>query len=389
MISLRECCDNIKEIEKEHTSFMFLHIEPLINFYIEVFVLIEEISSNTNNKYIIEAVKDIGDLNAGIKKSLLQPFFKKRDFIKTISDYKNIKFDDKLIFDRILISKIIEDLMYLKTEVKNILAFKVYDDSTTACRDLSIYISISNDIEFLLPKIFNYKWFISQGPDTTWNAYKLTSKLGINICSYCNRQYTFTVSSSNTHTTRPELDHFLPKGENPLFALSFYNLIPSCTVCNRDLKGSMPFEANTHFSPYDDNPKHGFLKYNYKPLTYDGSVGLTDEITIELKIDDPSNTELAKKLQSNINVFNYEDIAAHHRDVAQEIIRKRYFSEDNYIQILQETFPDANLSLEEAYRYAYGNFYGEKDFAKRPLAKLTKDIAINVGSIYEYKESDK
>ncbi|OAB81846.1 hypothetical protein [Cochleicola gelatinilyticus] len=384
MISLRECCGNIEEIEKEHTSFIILQIEPIVDFYIELFQLIEVFTLKTKNNKIIESVKHIGYLSAGKKKSLLQPLFKKKDFIKTISDYKNVKFDNKLTFERRMIPGILNSLNILKEDLKDILAMKVYDDSYYKVRLKKIYFILLDDISFLFTKIFNYKWFISQGPDTPWNAYKLTSRLGINICPYCNRQYTFTVSSSNSHTTRPELDHFLHKGENPLFALSFYNLIPSCTVCNRDLKGSIPFEANTHFSPYDENPKHGFLNYNYKPLTYDGSVGLTDEIIIELEINDPSKTILTKKLQSNIDVFKYEDIAIHHRDVAQEIIRKRYFSEDNYIQILQDTFPEANLSLEEAYRYAYGNFYAEKDFAKRPLAKLTKDIAINVGSVHQY-----
>lgn len=107
-----------------------------------------------------------------------------------------------------------------------------------------------------------------------------------------------------------------------------------------------------------------------------------------VRLDFSTINECAKNLESNLKVFRYNNIAFHHRGVAQEIIRKRHFSEDNYMQILQNTFPNAHLSIEEAYKYAYGNFYDEKDFAKRPLAKLTKDIAINVGAIHTLNEDN-
>jgi hypothetical protein len=385
MISIRECCDKVEEIEQEHTSFMRSHIEPIIDFYIELFDYMITINRRTNDENINEYVKSISTKTVS-RKSLLRPIFKKKEFIKKVSDCKNIKFDNKLKIVRSSLPELVKDLKFLKAELVEILRFKVYDDEDDIVRNKTLYVSLFSDIEMLMPKIFDYKWFIRQKADTEWNPFKLSTMLGMNVCPYCNRQYTFTVSNSNRHTTRPELDHFLPKGEYPLFALSFYNLIPSCTVCNRDLKGSTSFDPTTHFSPYDENLRHEFLKYDYSPLTYEGSVGLSDDITLKLKINNSCDESLSIKLESNMKVFKYNDIAIHHRDVAQEIIRKRAISEDRYIQILQETFPNANLTLEEAYRYAYGNFYNEKDFGKRPLAKLTKDIAINVGSIHPYKD---
>ena len=35
-----------------------------------------------------------------------------------------------------------------------------------------------------------------------------------------------------------DLDHFLPKSICPLVGLSFYNFVPSCSVCNEKLKGA-------------------------------------------------------------------------------------------------------------------------------------------------------
>ncbi|WP_411377680.1 hypothetical protein ACLHWR_05170 [Flavobacterium psychrophilum] len=92
------------------------------------------------------------------------------------------------------------------------------------------------------------------------------------------------------------------------------------------------------------------------------------------------------KIDGNTKVFELNKIINEHKDIVQEIIKKRHISNDNYIDTLQKTFPEAKLTLEEAYRLAYGNFYGEKDFNKRPLAKLTKDIAVSIGSLKKYSK---
>ncbi len=47
-----------------------------------------------------------------------------------------------------------------------------------------------------------------------------------------------------------ELDHFYPKSRMPFFALSFYNLIPSCRSCNATEKRDKDFCISTHVNPY-------------------------------------------------------------------------------------------------------------------------------------------
>ncbi|MGO8608650.1 hypothetical protein ACC848_37385, partial [Rhizobium johnstonii] len=141
-------------------------------------------------------------------------------------------------------------------------------------------------INFLLKKVFDYEeWFDKLTPDREWGPYQLTQKLGIKVCCYCNRQYTFSLSKGKNKITRPELDHFLPKNENPLLALSFFNLIPSCTICNRDCKGKISFSYKDYFSPYETNSKHALLRYDYIPTSYAGSVGQKDEIKVFIKND--------------------------------------------------------------------------------------------------------
>ena len=69
-----------------------------------------------------------------------------------------------------------------------------------------------------------------------------------------------------------------------------------------------------------------------------------------------------------------------HNDIVQELILKKQQYPDEYLEIIS-TFFEGSLSREEAYRLAFGNYHDEKDFHKRPLSKLTKDIATELGLI--------
>lgn len=60
----------------------------------------------------------------------------------------------------------------------------------------------------------------------------------INTCFYCNRAYINSYEVSKASKKRQfDLDHFIPKKVCPLFAISLYNFIPSCQICNSRVKG--------------------------------------------------------------------------------------------------------------------------------------------------------
>jgi len=64
-----------------------------------------------------------------------------------------------------------------------------------------------------------------------YGAYTFVQTLDLKTCPYCNRNYTFLVNDE-TGKLRPEIDHFYPKSIYPFLAMSFFNLIPSCSICN-------------------------------------------------------------------------------------------------------------------------------------------------------------
>jgi hypothetical protein len=114
------------------------------------------------------------------------------------------------------------------------------------------------------------------------------------------------------------------------------------------------------------------LKFNYHPININGACGLTDEITIKLEI---RNNALRKKLiQNNCRIFHLNDIYKEHKDIVREIIRKHYISGGEYLKTLAKSFPKIFTSAEELYQMAFGNYYSEIDFHKRPLGKITRDI---------------
>ena len=69
----------------------------------------------------------------------------------------------------------------------------------------------------------------------------------VHTCYYCNIDFINTFKKNNETKNAFTLDHVLEKADYPFLALSLYNLVPSCYVCNSKVKNSkIPFDD---FSP--------------------------------------------------------------------------------------------------------------------------------------------
>lgn len=123
-----------------------------------------------------------------------------------------------------------------------------------ACADDAERAEFRQDLE----DIFDYSGFISKNK-AGWNAYELCKLSKYRTCPYCNQAYAFTVvqqhdivKGKTVKSFRPTLDHFLPKSRFPHLAISLNNLVPSCSICNSSLKGSIDFHAEEHLHPFED-----------------------------------------------------------------------------------------------------------------------------------------
>ena len=249
----------------------------------------------------------------------------------------------------------------------------------------------SDDIEkkLCLPKefletVFNYKNLTEDGFEEEngerWTNYTLTEALQAKTCFYCNRHCTHTIrNQKGKKKGSPTLDHFFDKGTFPLLRLNFYNLIPSCYTCNSICKGGKEFRLDKNIHPHLEGFENN-VKFKWQPKDVSAAQGFSANNIILLHYPEGISNERKIKIENNIDTFGLKDAYNTHTDIVQELILKKQKYPDNYIAVIS-TFFDGNLSKEEAYRLAFGNYLDEKDHHKRPLSKLTKDIAEDLGLI--------
>lgn len=204
-----------------------------------------------------------------------------------------------------------------------------------------------------------------EGKDGKANGVWLTQRLGIKTCPYCNRQYTFTIKQSTTHPSiRPQFDHFLPKSKYPLLALSFYNLIPACSECNR-IKGNKEVDIY----PYNDDFDSNGLKFK---------VGMRDKSSnIVVKALDTSDFEIFIEngdKNKNVTGLGLTELYNEHKDYVAEIIQKCQAYNTNYYKTLIQTYRGMNMSESDIHRMIWSAYIDDGKQGRRPLSKLTRDI---------------
>lgn len=255
---------------------------------------------------------------------------------------------------------------------------------------------VSEELVFILEKykekiidrrqdIYNnydyYKRYDSK--DILWGPYALLIELGLTVCPYCNRTFIHTYFGKDGKT-RAELDHFLAKSKYPYLSVSFYNLVPSCSVCNSNLKKVDDFTYATHLNPYVKGFENEF-RFTVKPIkdhtgrqNLDFLYGKSNKFRIDI-VEKNCDSELAKKINANIKVFKLVELNNFHKDYVSELIRKSIIYNESRINELVNFKDNKNKNLfaskEEVLNMIVGNYTNKKDFDKRILSKLLRDIA--------------
>lgn len=231
-------------------------------------------------------------------------------------------------------------------------------------------------------KLFNYNYFSKKSDNGRYDGYELANKLSIRSCLYCNRNYTLTVKRGIRKIdkiTRPEFDHFFDKDENPLLALSIYNLIPSCKICNSTLKGRKKFNLNNNLHPYiDDIIK--FYKYKYIPHDVKSILGGASNLAVEIEVNS-GNASVDKKITNSKEIFKLEEIFSSHSDELKDLFDIKHRFSDRYFEELFKKYNTLGLNYDEVYKVVFGTYYQEKDFSKRPFSKIKNDILKELGII--------
>ncbi len=234
-----------------------------------------------------------------------------------------------------------------------------------------------DDQNTILENIFDYSTF-REYRSSIINGYWLATELGIDCCPYCNRNYTMShqqkydlIKKENKYVF-PSFDHFYPKEIYPLLALSFYNLIPCCTLCNSDYKGAKdPNDVNKSdykiLHPYTEFENDHF-SFDFIPEKYEGLIGKNKKIDLKINY---KNDLLKSDLEKSISFFGILENYRNHLNLIQDIIDKKITFGDKYLSIIQGAY---GIDFHTTYRMLFETHYDNDKLYKLPFSKLKKDI---------------
>ena len=122
-----------------------------------------------------------------------------------------------------------------------------------------------------------YTIFVTNGYEKLKRKAEFYAALDVKVCPYCNRCLIEPIDDGNgKRTVVGELDHFYCKSKYPYLAVSLYNLVPTCGICNgksrkgeKDLCGTM-FQ-NPYLLPDNDGMTFGFKPTGVSAINYEDS----------------------------------------------------------------------------------------------------------------------
>lgn len=200
------------------------------------------------------------------------------------------------------------------------------------------------------------------------SAYNILKKMKVNVCPYCNRQYTFTLENNSM---RPQFDHFYPKSLYPYLAVSIFNLIPSCSICNQ-AKSSLDTYKEPILYPYEDEFGET-AKFAVDTEDIKSFLGIGENFELSINYSE-MHSATQEKIKKQNNVLHLEKMYNMHKDYVCDITLNQYINSDDRVNEILLKFPDLFDSKEDVLSVLHMNDIRKDNWGKRPLSKLTHDI---------------
>lgn len=205
--------------------------------------------------------------------------------------------------------------------------------------------------------------------------HKLLEAMHISVCPYCNRQYITIFVDNNEREVKStaDIDHFYGKANYPFLALSLYNFVPSCPICNSRFKLQRDFFLVPHVNPY----KRGFETDGiFRLSNLDALLGNTSSSEPIFELVSPTHNQ---EVENSIQTFHLSAVYQSHADYVKELIIKAKVYSDKQLEEYLHNFKDLFNDKKEMKNILYGTYLQSADSGKRPLAKLALDILIDLG----------
>lgn len=276
------------------------------------------------------------------------------------------------------------------------------------------------EIQKICKDIFNYNKFAKEQEDAYW----LLRELKVRVCPYCNRVYTTTLPTREElekaergeeyKATRATFDHFYCQSQYPYLALSLFNLIPSCNICNSNKSSNNQeiiypydeeFGKNAVFRLVPDleeekegsNVLHcltGESDRFFVRLMGKGVVSFLKKASLEFRLSDIEEEDYRKRIIGSMELFHIEELYNELKPEIMDILRNRYYFNDEYIDSVicpllkeREERNGKSVSDEQARHMAMDMLFCTRlrpeEWKERPLSKLKADILGYIDSLYK------
>lgn len=216
----------------------------------------------------------------------------------------------------------------------------------------------------LLNDIFQYDNWRSNGKGN-----EMFDLIGISVCPYCNIGHVFFDDDAGKLIV--SYDHYYDKANYPFLALTFSNLIPSCSTCNQNYKSIFQFNTDTHLHPYlDDYNTRCTFRFVYTEYSNRSNILIDIEAENDIR---SGRYNLDFSLAAR---YNLDDI---HRNLKMLYHLALQYDETNKISMLNLT---GLQNIREVEKEICGKFnipFHPMEILQTQYGKLRRDIAKETG----------
>ncbi|RGN79530.1 HNH endonuclease [Segatella copri] len=191
---------------------------------------------------------------------------------------------------------------------------------------------------------------------------EIHQQMGLKTCVYCN---TIPTMSKNGEVFY-QMDHYLPQSLYPFLGTCFYNLQPSCDVCNDHKK-----TQDCDFGLYVNSEQHKELSpFRFVPKieSLDGPYPRCEEILFRGK-----GANVTKESKAHEEMFHINNLYAGYKDEVSALYADSYKMNPTMIAVNAECW-GIPATKKDVLAYMSGHLsLEEKDIHKKTLTKLKQD----------------
>ena len=396
-------------------------VDAYVQFMISKYIESTDVEKKLLSSFKKEIKKTFGYVGPKVIKSLIREYCFQEDYFNAINNYPNqqdtsfgdyvsgkIGTKNKFIMQKIrdslfndykrepwynnLITKF-EQLMNRRSQkIKNLVEeikgrqfssfaeyFEILILLEPQCMETyvnNIYSTVNKNYFKKIKDLYNLSQEITvMGEPEKINTYMIQNFIdsdsrGLLVCPYCNRNYINT----RDRLLGAEMDHFYNKDTFPMFSISLYNFIPSCSICNR-IKSTQKLKINPYLR---DNTNK--VKFDLTRIENPNNPNDYIDYQIEIKRDLDGNLhtlEETEDLKNDlINVLKLDEAyKVHNIEVREMVNREREYNE-KYREDLKNMFSGEGIEIDKKIdALIYGDiiFTSEDDLINKSLGKFKKD----------------